>query len=133
MQIAVTYIASVLAFLAIDFLGLSYIVKPVFDRYIGDWLLETPRYGPALIFYLFYIVGLMIFVSVPALRGDWPLWQVFAMGAVLGAIGYGTYEFSNFATLRNWTWAMVWTDLIWGTVLTGTVATIGVVAGRWVG
>jgi uncharacterized membrane protein len=130
MQIVATYIGSVLAFLAIDFIGLSYMIRPVFDRYIGSLLLDSPRYGPALAFYLFYVVGLMVFVSLPALREDWSLLRVAGLGALLGAVAYGTYEFSNYATLKGWDWRMVALDLTWGTVLTATVAVIGVLVGR---
>ena len=130
MSIMILYIASVVLFLGLDVLGLRLIVKPTFDRDIGDLLLDTPRYGPALAFYLFYVAGLLWFVSVPAFRDQAPLLQVFALGCFFGAIGYGTYEFSNMATLKGWTWTMLWTDLIWGTVLTGTTAVGGVAIAR---
>jgi uncharacterized membrane protein len=45
-------------------------------------------------------------------------------------VAYGTYEFTNFATLVNWSPAMVATDLIWGTVLTGFAAWAGVAITR---
>lgn len=125
MTLILLYIATVLLFLGLDIVGLRYVVKPVFDAEIGDMLLETPRYGPALVFYLFYVAGLLWFVSVPAMRDDTALWQVFVIAAAFGAIGYGTYEFSNLATLKGWSWRMVATDLIWGMMLTGVSAVGG--------
>lgn len=126
MPLTTLYVISVILFLTLDYLGLTYLIKPLFERHLGDWLLDTPRYGPALAFYLFYIAGLLWFVSAPALRDETPLLTVFLLGAFFGAIGYGTYEFSNMATLRNWTWTMLVTDLAWGTLLTGSVAVGGV-------
>jgi uncharacterized membrane protein len=41
-------------------------------------------------------------------------------------LGYGTYEFTNLATLKDWTPQMVATDFSWGVVLTGVSATVGV-------
>ncbi len=93
-------------------------------------MLDSPRYVPALVFYLFYVVGVLFFVSVPALRADTALITVFLTAALFGAVAYGTYEFSNFATLTKWSMAMVATDVAWGTVLTGTSATLGVAIAR---
>ena len=39
--------ATLISFLIIDYLGLSYLVKPVFDRDIGHLLAEEIRIGPA--------------------------------------------------------------------------------------
>lgn len=130
MQMIVLYLSTVVVFLGLDVFGLRYIVKPVFDRGIGDMLLETPRYGPALVFYLFYVAGLIWFVTAPALRDGTGLASVALNAAIIGAIGYGTYEFSNFATLRGWTWGMVATDLIWGVALTTFSAMAGLAITR---
>ncbi len=68
-------------------------------------------------------------VSLPALREGAPS-QALVNGAVLGALAYGTYEFTNFATLRDWSWQMVLTDVSWGIVLTAVSAWAGVVIAR---
>lgn len=125
MQFLGLYGVTVVIFFALDFLGLRYLVGPLFQRYIGDMLLDSFRAAPALIFYLFYVAGIVWFVSWPALRGDGPS-GAFVQGAFLGAIAYGTYEFSNYATLKGWTWQMVAADLAWGTVLTAVSAAAGV-------
>jgi uncharacterized membrane protein len=51
-------------------------------------------------------------------------------GALLGILAYGTYEFTNFATLRAWSPSMVMIDVTWGAVLTGVSAWAGVVITR---
>jgi uncharacterized membrane protein len=129
MQILGLYGVTVVIFFALDFLGLRYLVGPLFRRLVGDMLLESFRAGPALVFYLFYVAGLVWFVSLPALRGDGP-GDAFVQGAFLGALAYGTYEFTNYATLKGWTWQMVAADLAWGTLLTAVSAAAGVVVMR---
>ena len=47
-------------------------------------------------------------------------------GAILGFVAYGTYEWTNYATLDAWHPRMVFTDWAWGTVLTGVSAAGGV-------
>ncbi len=130
MIIAILYGSTFVIFLGLDYLGLSYIVKPVFEKDVKDLLHESPRLGPALMFYAFYIAVLLWFVSWPAIQNGHSLSWVFASAALLGAMAYGTYEFTNLATIKGWTWRMVVTDLIWGTLLTGTAATAGVFATR---
>lgn len=132
MTLIALYLITFGVFLALDFVGLSYLVKPTFEKDIAPLLLDSPRIGPAFVFYAFYIACLLWFVSWPAMQNGHSLAWVFASAALLGAMAYGTYEFTNLATLKDWTWRMVATDLIWGTVLTGTSATLGVVATRWI-
>jgi uncharacterized membrane protein len=131
MTIAILYVVTFAVFLGLDYLGLSYLIKPTFEKDIKSLLLESPRMGPAVVFYAFYIFCLLWFVSWPAIQQERTLLWVFGTGALIGAMGYGTYEFTNLATLKDWTWRMVATDLTWGTLLTGTSATIGVAAARW--
>lgn len=130
MTLAVLYGVTFVVFLGLDYLGLSYIVKPVFEKGIGPLLHESPRLGPALMFYAFYIAVLLWFVSWPAIQNNQSLLCVFGSGLLLGAMAYGTYEFTNLATLKGWTWRMVATDLVWGSLLTGTAAMAGVFAAR---
>src|SRR6056297_1030979 len=131
MTIAILYVVTFAVFLGLDYLGLSYLIKPTFEKDIKSLLLESPRMGPAVVFYAFYIFCVLWFVSWPAIQQERTLLWVFGTGALIGAMGYGTYEFTNLATLKDWTWRMVATDLTWGTLLTGTSATIGVAAARW--
>ena len=119
------YIATAIVFLALDVVMLKKVMYPLFSSNIGPMMLEDLRMGPAAVFYLFYVVGVVWFVSIPAFNVG-SVAQAFFAGAVLGALAYGTYEFTNFATLKGWTAQMVMVDVIWGAVLTGTSAAVGV-------
>lgn len=133
MTIAILYIVTFVVFWGLDYLGLSYVVKPTFEKDIGHLLLDNLRIAPAILFYAFYIGCVLWFVSWPALDQEKSLLWVFFTAALIGAMAYGTYEFTNLATLKDWTWGMVVTDLTWGTLLTGTASTTGVVAVRMMG
>ena len=127
MQFLTLYAVTAVIFLALDAVMLRTVISPMFREALGDQVLESPRFAAAAVFYLFYVVGLLILVSWPAFRdGDIvrALWQ----GALLGAVAYGTYEMTNYATLRDWKPHMVATDWAWGTVLTA-VSSVG---GVWV-
>lgn len=132
MKIMVLYLSTVVVFLAADALGLRYIVKPVFDRHIAHLYADPFRMVPALLFYLGYVGGVLWFVSVPALRAD-DVMAALIGGTLLGMFAYGTYEFTNYATLRDWSMQQVIVDTLWGGVLTGVSAAAGVLIARSVG
>ena len=129
MQLIILYVSTAAVFLILDAIMLSRVMKPLFARHLGDLLAEPIRIAPAAVFYLFYVGGLLYFVSLPALREGVAL-QALLGGALLGAMAYGTYEFTNYATLRDWHWHMVAVDLTWGAVLTGVSAWAGVMITR---
>lgn len=129
MSIAILYISTALIFLALDAVMLTLVMKPLFARHIGAMLQDPIRMGPAIAFYLAYVAGLVALVSLPALRADSPA-QALIPAALIGAMAYGTYEFTNYATLKGWAPAMVANDLVWGTVLTAFSAWAGVAITR---
>jgi uncharacterized membrane protein len=121
------YLITAGVFLGLDAVGIRWLIRPVFEAEVGDLLAQPLRLAPAVVFYLFYVAGLLWFVSLPALRAGAPL-QALVGGMALGALCYGTYEFTNYATLARWSLAQVVTDLLWGTLLTGFAAWAGVAA-----
>ena len=121
MQIIALYVVTAVIFLALDAVGLRFLIKPVFDRHVSHLLAEPMRIVPAVIFYLGYVGGVLWFVSVPALRTNDAIAALIG-GALLGFLAYGTYELTNYATLQDWSLEQVAFDTIWGGVLTGFTA-----------
>lgn len=133
MTLVILYIATFVLFMGLDYVGLTNLIKPTFERDIGPLLLENFRIGPAVVFYAFYVAVLLWFVSWPALTQDKSLLWVLGNAALIGALGYGTYEFTSLAVMKDWTWQMTLTDFTWGTCLTAVAATGGVWVTRLVG
>ena len=125
LQTGLLYLATAGVFLGLDMLGIRYLIRPVFDRHVGHLLADPLRLGPAALFYLAYVAGVLWFVSLPALREGAPL-QALIGGAILGFIAYGTYEMTNYATLADWSLQQVMVDGLWGIALTGFTAWAGV-------
>ncbi|MDS9470158.1 DUF2177 family protein [Paracoccus sp. MBLB3053] len=130
MQTVILYLATLVIFLAIDIAGISLIIRPVFERQVGELLADPFRLGPAVAFYAAYIAGLLYFVSLPGI-GRSEGGAIFLNGMLLGLMCYGTYEFTNLATLRDWSIQQVVVDTIWGGLLTGFSAWAGVAVARW--
>jgi uncharacterized membrane protein len=129
MKPLILYLVTCVIFLAADAVMLTLVMQPLFATHLGDWLREPIRLGAAAGFYLAYVAGLVWLVSWPAHLAGRP-GQALVNGAVLGAVAYGTYEFTNYATLTRWSGQMVAIDLTWGTVLTGLSGWAGVMVLR---
>ncbi|WP_120503867.1 DUF2177 family protein [Sulfitobacter mediterraneus] len=129
MKILVLYLSTALVFFAADAVGLRMLIKPVFDRHIAHLYADPFRVVPAAVFYLGYVAGVLWFVALPALRDGDPIAALIG-GALLGLMAYGTYEFTNYATLRDWSMTQVLVDSLWGAVLTGFSAWAGVMITR---
>lgn len=132
LQILTAYVVTATVFLAADAVMLRTVMKPLFEKHLGDAILDSPRLGAAVVFYLFYVAGAIYLVSLPALRADLPV-QALINGAILGALAYGTYEFTSYAVMRDWSLEQVVVDGLWGTALTGVSVWLGVLAARAVG
>jgi uncharacterized membrane protein len=78
------------------------------------------RYGPAAIVYVLMTIGLYFFVVDPANTWVDAAWK----GALLGLVVYGTYDWTNYATLKYYTPQFAITDMLWGSVLFGVTAAI---------
>ncbi len=124
----VAYVATGLAFALIDSVWLRNAYTKLYQPEIGDMLMKDGfRLGPAIAFYLLYIIGMLIFAVVPATASG--RWQTaLIQGAMLGFFCYMTYDLTNMATLKQWSMKVVILDIIWGTFLTGSASTAGYLA-----
>lgn len=129
MQVAILYVVTAALFLSLDFIALTRLIRPLFETHVSDLLRSEVRLVAAVVFYLAYVAGIIYFASLPALRDDSP-GSAMIDGALLGAIAYGTFEFTAFAVLKGWHWRMLVADVLWGTLLTGVSAWLGVVIVR---
>jgi len=130
MPTAITaYIATIVIFLAIDFVWLKYVALGFYREQIGHLMLDKPNLAIAAGFYLMYAVAIAVLAVLPALRAEsWTLALLY--GALLGMAAYGTYDITNLATLKDWPTLVSMVDWAWGTVLTGTVAMLAYFATR---
>ncbi len=128
----VAYLGGLVFFLVVDVVWIKFVMKPIFDAHVAELMAEQVRLSVAAGFYLLYVAGAVYFAVAPGLRGGG--WGVVALnGAILGFLAYGTYEATNMATLRGWSWTMVTIDVAWGTVLTAMTALVGYAAARMLG
>jgi uncharacterized membrane protein len=115
------YVAALLVFFLADMVWLGTMVSRLYRPALGDLLLAGVNMLPAILFYLLYPIGLVIFAIVPALKSGNITTALF-LGALFGFFTYGTYDLTNQATLRNWSTTLTIADMAWGSVLGGISA-----------
>jgi len=129
MNYILLYIATFFTLLGLDVLWLYFVAMKLFTKYLSHLAGKTQMI-PAVLFYLFYTVGILILVVLP--YKDDPK-KVFFMGALLGALAYGTYDLTNLATLRNWPLNFALLDISWGTLVTAVTALVASFIARKIG
>ena len=110
-------------FFLIDMVWLVLVAKKFYQEQIGFLMKPEINWLAAIIFYLLFIAGLVIFVISPAVeKHSWLHALIF--GALFGLITYATYDLTNLATLKDWPLLVTVVDLIWGTVLAASISII---------
>ncbi|MBX3481941.1 DUF2177 family protein [Phenylobacterium sp.] len=126
LRLIATYLATAVAFAAVDYVWLSQIGPSVYHPTLDEVLrpIDDPVDFPAAIaFYLAYILGILALAIWP--NRDRPLLQTTVTGGLLGAMCYATYDLTNQATLKVWATHITLADVAWGTFLTAVGATVG--------
>lgn len=119
------YAIALPVFFAIDMVWLGFVAKDFYSKQIGFLLKSDVNWAAAILFYLLFIVGLILFVVMPAMeKGSWSHALIF--GALFGLITYATYDLTNLAVAKGWPLLVTIVDLIWGAVLAASVSTITV-------
>lgn len=121
--------STAIVFFGLDYFWLTRVANNFYKSEIGALLLPNPNLGAAGIFYIFYIAGIVYFAILPNLASsNWIMALV--SGALLGLLAYGTYDMTNYATLKGWTMKVVIVDMAWGLVLTAISASAGLLIAK---
>jgi len=123
------YAATLPIFFAVDLVWLGVVANTFYPRHLGHLLSAQVQWVPAILFYLLFIAGIVFFAVRPALEAGRAR-RALVNGAFLGLVAYATYDLTNQATMRDWPVIVTVVDLVWGTVLTGSVAWASYQVGR---
>jgi uncharacterized membrane protein len=116
LSLVVAYVSAAVSFVAIDMVWLGMMASQLYRPTLGDSALTLVNLPPAVMFYLLYPIGLVLFSVQPAMRSN-SLEAAALMGALFGFFSYATYDLTNYATLRNWSLQLTLVDIAWGTAL----------------
>lgn len=124
------YLATLVVFFAVDMAWLGLAARSFYRRQLGFLMASSPNWPAAVVFYLLFVLGILVFVVLPGLQAGslrTTLWRA----ALFGLITYATYDLTNLATVRDWPLLVAVVDMIWGTVLSMVVSLAGYTAGQW--
>jgi len=121
MQYIAAYVTVLVVFGAIDATWLSIMGNVLYRPALGDILAVNLRVAPAIAFYAIFPVGIVVFAAMPALKAG-SLSSAVTYGLLFGAIAYGTYDLTNYATLRNWNLQITVVDIMYGAIATAIAA-----------
>ena len=119
-------------FFAIDMVWLGLVAKDFYRSQMGFLMKSDINWPAAILFYLLFVAGLVVFVITPALeKSAWI--HALLYGALFGLIAYATYDLTNLATLQGWPLLVTVVDLAWGAVLAASVSTATYFIARKIG
>ncbi len=119
------YGAALLVIGVLDAAWLGLIARDFYRREMREVAAENFRKGPALAFYLLYPIALLV-LSLSPLPADWGAasWRA----ALVGLTAYATYDLTNWATLKQWSWRLALADMAWGTFISAAAGAAAFVA-----
>lgn len=124
------YAATAAVMIVIDLIWLGVIAKPWYQQGIGHLMADRPNIPFAVLFYLLFPVGLMVFAVVPnAGQSGWS--HTLVAGALFGFFTYATYDLTNLATLKGWPVGLALIDIGWGSLVSAVSACAGRAAMNW--
>lgn len=118
------YLLTAAVFVALDFVWITRIASSFYERHLGHFLRPEPLALAAVVFYLIYLAGILVFAILPALEAD-SLTRAIALGGLLGLVAFSAFDLTCLALFDRFPMVVVVVDLLWGTFLTGAVAGSG--------
>ncbi len=121
------YLICLGTFLVLDLLWLGVIARGFYREQLNPLMADSTNWLAAVLFYLLFVAGLLVFVVNPAVERGSLAWSL-GLGFLFGVITYGTYDLTNLATLAGWPLKVTLVDLVWGGVLSALVSASGYLA-----
>ena len=122
-RVFLTYIVSIPVFFIVDMIWLGVIARGFYRKALEPLLAPQINWIAAIIFYLLFLVGILVFALLPGIERR-SLGYTVAMAALFGFIAYATYDLTNLATLRDWPLMLSIVDMVWGAFLSASTASI---------
>ena len=123
-QVVILYFITLAIGFVIDLVWLGVMNSRFYKPKLAGLMSDKVNWLPGIMFYVLFVFGLLALVVIPAFNNESWL-SAMLMGGLLGMIAYGTYDLTNLASIKNWPVPVTVVDIIWGTVFSAIVATIG--------
>ena len=130
--LALMYLGTAAFFFAVDLVWIGLVANPFYQARLAAFLAPEVRWGAALLFYLVFVLGVMVFAALPALAAG-SITRAALLGGLLGLVAYSAFDLTCLALFRDFPVAVAVLDLAWGTAVTAATAAAAFQLGRWLG
>lgn len=114
------FLIAAATFATLDAIWLGLVANKFYKEHLGFLLAAKPNWLAAVLFYIIFLIGLVVFVVIPADSAS----KAFVMGALFGLVTYATYDLTNQATVAKWPVVVTIADLAWGVTASAVTAWI---------
>jgi uncharacterized membrane protein len=114
------YLISIVVFVLVDFTWINVVANEFYKQHIGDLLREQFLLGPAVLFYLLFLTGVMLFVIHPRANDRYATICGYAMA--FGMVTYATFDLTCLALFKGFPVIVAVVDIMWGGVLCTAVS-----------
>lgn len=132
LQFIKLFLLTTVVFFVIDLVWLGVVAVRFYDKQLGHLLSPEVRWAAAILFYLIFIAGMLVFAAIPAIK-EGSLGKAVLLGAFFGFVTYATFDLTCLALFKDFPVKVVVVDMIWGTCLAATVTSAAYGIGRWLG
>jgi uncharacterized membrane protein len=117
------YVVALVTFFVLDLVWLGVVARGFYQSQMGHLMKAAVNWPAAVAFYLVFLVGLIVLVVWPAVEQQ-SLARAITLGALFGLVTYAAYDLTNLATLEGFPLRVAMVDMVWGTVLCGTISAV---------
>ena len=97
----------------LDALWLGLIARSFYAKHLSLYLTDNVLWSSALIFYVIFNVGLLVFVILPSIEKN--SYQSLVLYSLLyGLVTFATYDLTNLATIKDWPIIVSLIDIMYG-------------------
>ena len=104
---------SLFTFLILDVIWLGFVARNFYAKYLALYLTENVIWLSAIIFYIIFNIGLLVFVILPSIeKNSYSVLIIYSL--LYGIVTFATYDLTNYATIKNWPFIVTIVDICWG-------------------
>ncbi len=104
---------SFFTFLILDAIWLGFVARNFYAKYLALYLTENVIWLSAIIFYIIFNIGLLVFVILPSIeKNSYSALIIYSL--LYGIVTFATYDLTNYATIKNWPFIVTIVDICWG-------------------
>ena len=124
------FLVSFITFLVLDAIWLRLVARGFYSKHLSLYLTDNVIWSSALIFYVIFNIGLLIFVILPSIdKNSYMTLVVYSL--LYGLVTFATYDLTNLATIKDWPIIVSVVDMLYGMFVAFSSASVAFYANKY--